>query len=180
MFRRSILFLSVLLALAPVAMSQDASRKPGRLHHRPGKAAKQLGLTGAQREQLKAKAIQHKDELAGMRNAAKAARKELQRVQASTPEDAEAVRTAARSVSAAMENLAAARAARRADVRSVLTPEQQAKAAAREQQRGERRADKAERKAEKKAARKADRKAKRNSKHEGQNGQQKGHRLKKA
>jgi Spy/CpxP family protein refolding chaperone len=172
MLRRSILFLSVLLALAPVARSQDAPRHPGRLHHRLAKAGKQLGLTGAQREQVKSKAAQHEDEMAGMRQATKAARKELKRVLAATPEDAEAVRTAARSVSAARENLAAARAARRADVRSVLTPEQQAQVEAHKQQRAERHADKAERKAEKKAARKADRKAK----HEGR----KGHRLKQA
>jgi Spy/CpxP family protein refolding chaperone len=159
--RRSILFLSALLALSPATLAQDASRQAGRSQHRMAKAGKALGLTGEQREQIKARAAAHKDAMSGLREAEKAARAELKRVVTATPGDAEAVRSAARSVSAARENLTAARAARRAEVRSVLTPEQQSQAAAREADRSERRTQKAERKAEKKAEKRAERKSER-------------------
>jgi len=147
-----------LLALAPVTSAQNVhARHPGHRHHRPGKAADRLGLTGAQREQAKALARQHKDEISGLRKAVHTAHAELKRVMQATPQDADAVRAASRSLAAAQENLSVARGARRADVRSVLTPEQQAQA--QQQQRAQKRADREQRRAQHKAERQSKRDA---------------------
>jgi Spy/CpxP family protein refolding chaperone len=157
---RIVPILLTLLALAPVTSAQNVhARHPGHRHHRPGKAADRLGLTGAQREQAKALALKHKDEIHGLRKSLDTAREELQRVMQSTPQDADAVRAASRSVASAEENLAVARGARRADMRSVLTPEQQAQAQAHQQQRTQKRADREQRRAQHKAERQSKRDA---------------------
>jgi Spy/CpxP family protein refolding chaperone len=159
-YTRIVPLLFTLLALAPVTSAQDGhARHPGHRHHRLGKAADRLGLTDAQREQAKALARQHKDEIHGLHTSVQAAREELQRVLQATPQDADAVRAASRSVAAAEENLAVARGARRADLRSVLTPEQQAKAQAHQQERAQKRAGREQRRAEHKAQRQSKRDA---------------------
>jgi periplasmic protein CpxP/Spy len=157
---RIVSLLATLLALAPVTSAQAGhARHPGHRHHQLGKAADRLGLTGAQREQAKALARQHKDEIRGLHTSVKTAREELERVLRATPQDADAVRAASRSVAAAEENLAVARGARRADVLSVLTPEQQAQAQAHQQQRAQKRAEREQRRAEHKAQRQSKRDA---------------------
>jgi Spy/CpxP family protein refolding chaperone len=159
--------LTVLLALAPSVLAQDPAAPPGRLHHRPGKASQALGLTEAQREQLKSVAREHGEQLSTLKHGAREARAALRQVLAISPQDSEAVRAAARAVSAAQEDLAVARASRRAGARSLLTPGQQAQATERAQQRAERKADRVERKAERKAEGKRARKSDAASPHEG-------------
>lgn len=151
---RPALILSALLLLVPATAAQVAGhhRHPAaQAHKKLRHAADKLGLSDSQREQVKAVAQAHRDQMSSLRQSARAAKEALEHVLATTPQDADAVRTAARAVSAAHEDLAVARGARRADVRSVLTPEQQAQVAAHEQAKAERHAEHEQKHADRKA-----------------------------
>jgi Spy/CpxP family protein refolding chaperone len=139
--------LAALLLLAPAA---DAAQDRPRLE----KLAAKLGLTGAQKEQMRAVKARHADGVQRLRDDVRAARTELQRVLDATPADAAAVRAASQRLETARSELAVARGARRADVSAALTPDQQRlaqqlrdghrarkteKRAAREERRAERR-----------------------------------------
>jgi len=142
------------LLLAPAALAQDAPRP----HRRLEKLAGKLGLSEPQREQIRAGVERHADELQTRRAAVRSAREELRRVLDASPGDAAALRDAAQRVEAARSELVVARGARRAELRTALTPDQQQQAQqlrdahrarkeerheARQQRRAERRARKA-------------------------------------
>lgn len=154
-----LLSLALLLLVAPGAEAQrrgERARQAGR-----SRMAEDLGLSQAQREQLRAVARQHKDGLRAQRATVHDARQALRAVMQAAPQDAGALRAAAGTLEHARTELLVARGARRAELQDSLTPEQRTRAAELKQQR---QADRADRKADRKAGR-ADRKAGRMSGH---------------
>ena len=146
-----------LLLLAPAAAAQSAG--PTRGHAQADKLARKLGLSDAQREQIRGSVARHAGGLEQRRAEVADARAELRRVLDATPADAAAVRAASQRLQAVRTERDVARGARWADVRAALTPDQQGRA---QQLRDERRAQRAEKKAAR-AERRAERHARRAS-----------------
>jgi Spy/CpxP family protein refolding chaperone len=109
----------------------------------PGLPLRELGLTDAQREQVKAIFDSHKDEFQAIGERLKTAHQSQQAASEVQPFDEAAIRAASANIAAVQADAAVLRAKVHAAVFQVLTPEQQEKAKAlkaeREKNRAERR-----------------------------------------
>jgi periplasmic protein CpxP/Spy len=90
--------------------------------------ATRLGLSDAQKDQIKGIVQSHRDEWTSLAGRAATARKALGDAIAADPVDDNAVRQASAGVAAVQADIAVARAHARAEIFQVLTPEQQAQA----------------------------------------------------
>jgi Spy/CpxP family protein refolding chaperone len=117
---------ALLLVLAPDADAQRHGRHAGRAPkaHLERKAER-LGLSEAQRDQVRTSVQQHHDAVQARRDRVRDAHDALRAVLDSAPQDSAAVRTASAALESARTELAVARGLRKADVRAVLTPDQQ-------------------------------------------------------
>ena len=100
----------------------------GRAAMRAGFMAKQLGLSGEQKTAMKAIGQKHKDEMKAKHQAQREARKAFQAVMADPNAKAADIQAAHQVLSQRSLDTALAGHALRAEMRAVLTPEQQAKA----------------------------------------------------
>jgi Spy/CpxP family protein refolding chaperone len=125
--------LSRLLSLAIVAGSAtllcaaDASAQVGRhpsRHVRREAIARKLGLTEAQREQMRASAREHRAAIEVTRDALRAAGRTLKTALAAEPRDPATIDAARSALKQAKAVAQAARDSRRAEVGAALTPEQ--------------------------------------------------------
>src|SRR5262245_55156845 len=112
------LSLALAAGAALLLCTTDASAQVGR--HRGGHArraavARQLGITEAQREQMRAVAREHRAAVEEARDALRAAGRSLKTALAAQPRDAATVEAARAAVHQAREAAHAAREARRAD-----------------------------------------------------------------
>ena len=111
------------LLLCTADVSAQAGRRP-RGHARRGAIARQLGLTEAQRDQLRAAAREHRPEVESTRDALRSAGRALKTALAAEPRDAATIDAARAAVRQAQEAAKAAREARRTEMGAALTPEQ--------------------------------------------------------
>src|SRR5262245_41193491 len=88
-----------LLLLAPAAAAQ--SSRPARAHARLDRLARKLGLSEAQRDQVRGSVARHADELDRLRAQVADARAELRHVLETSPADAAAVRAASQRLESA-------------------------------------------------------------------------------
>lgn len=92
--------------------------------------AERLGLTDAQKAQIKSILQSHKDEWKALADRAATAHKALQDAVTADPIDDELIRQRSAAVAAVQADVAVARAHTRAEILQVLTPDQQAQAKA--------------------------------------------------
>ena len=122
-----------------VALTAQGRGGPGGMHGGPGHRAfgplaglrhgmEALGLSDAQRQQIKAAVQQHRDEFKALADRGRATRKELRQAATSDPVDEAVIREKSAAVAAVHADLAVLGSRVRAEVFSLLTPEQQAKA----------------------------------------------------
>lgn len=147
--RRLLTTLAALAALLLVLAPGAGAQRHGRHAREALKAgferkAERLGLSEAQRDHVRSAIHQHHDALQSLRDRVHDAHDALRQVLDGAPQDSAAVRAASSALESARTELAVARGLRKADVRAVLTPEQQQQAQA---GRDQRREHKAERKA---------------------------------
>ena len=112
--------------MAPVQGRQGVG--PGRRLGRPlllGAAARRLGLTDAQKDQLRAVAQSRRDEWRTLGDRMRIARRALAQATSANPIDEAAIRQRSADVAAVAADIAVARARARAEMMQVLTPEQQ-------------------------------------------------------
>jgi protein CpxP len=116
------------LALSAGLTATLSAARQGRRHGGPlGRiASRRLGLTDAQRQQLKGIAQAHRDEMTSVRQRLLAARTALGNVTAATPLDESLVKQRSADLSTAQADRTALRARVRAEMLEVLTPDQQA------------------------------------------------------
>jgi protein CpxP len=88
-------------------------------------AAKRLGLTDAQREQLKTMAQSRRDEWRALADRMRTARQALREATSANPIDEAAIRQRSTEAAAVQADIAVARARAQAEMLQVLTPEQQ-------------------------------------------------------
>jgi Spy/CpxP family protein refolding chaperone len=105
----------------------------------PGLFLSQLGLSDAQRQQIRAIVQRHRTEIQPLMLRARASRVELRAAETADPFDDNAIRAKAGEVAAIQADLAVARAHLQADLFQVLTPDQQQKVRERRAQRPGRR-----------------------------------------
>jgi len=106
---------------------------------------RQLGITDAQRDQMKTIMQSHRTELQALGQRARDARQALQAAVTADTVDDNAIRQASAGVAAVEADMAVARAHIHAEIWQVLTPDQQAKAKALQAQFGERRQERQQR-----------------------------------
>jgi periplasmic protein CpxP/Spy len=111
--------------LAPplAAAPQRHGRRGGAFGRIP---MRQLGLTDAQRQQLKGVVQSHRDEMASLRQRLQAARSALRQATSAVPLDEALVKQRRADLSAARADGTALRGRVRSEVLQVLTPDQQA------------------------------------------------------
>lgn len=105
----------------------------------------QLGLTEAQREQVRTIMQSHRDEARPMLEKMRAARQALRAAETADKVDEGAIRTAHKALSELQEDVAVQRARVRSEVWQVLTPEQKTRAGELKAQAEQRRAQRADR-----------------------------------
>ena len=115
---------AALLLCATDASAQAGLGRHLRGHARRAAVARQLGITEAQRDQMRAAARDHRQQIEDTRDALRAAGRSLKTALTTQPRDAATVDAARAAVHEAKEAAQAAREARRADVGAALTPEQ--------------------------------------------------------
>jgi Spy/CpxP family protein refolding chaperone len=93
----------------------------------PGLFLSQLGISDAQRQQIKTIVQRHRTEIQPFMQRARASRAGLRAAETADPLDDNAIRAKAAEVAAIQTDLAVARAHLQADVFQVLTPDQQQK-----------------------------------------------------
>ena len=118
----SLLAGAMLTLCAADGRAQQRHRRPAA---RRAALARQLGLSEAQREQMRAAAGNHREAIESARDALRAAGRSLKATLAAQPRDAASIEAARDAVRQAREASQAARESRRADLGAVLTPEQQ-------------------------------------------------------
>ena len=92
--------------------------------HGGHRMAKALGLSGEQKEQIKAIFLKHRDEMAPLRKERMAERREMRNRIGSDKPDEAAIREQAKKIAATTGEIAVRRAKIFQEVRAVLTPEQ--------------------------------------------------------
>jgi protein CpxP len=147
----------ITLGLGSIAMAQPEGREGRRGGHHfgrgfgpggpdgPGFPLRQLDLTDAQRDQVKAIFDSHKDEFQAIGERLKTARQAQAAAVETQPLDEAAIRAKATDLAAVQADAAVLRAKVHAAVSQVLTPEQQEKAKALKAEREQRRAQMRER-----------------------------------
>ncbi len=136
-------FITVGLAAAVHASTQDTAGGPPAFigRHGPGPAlggpfgpfrmiAQRLGLTDAQKEQIKGILQSHRDDWKSLGDRAAAAHKALQEALTADTLDDDAIRQRSGALAAVQADIAVARAHARGEVFQVLTPDQQTQAKA--------------------------------------------------
>ncbi len=92
--------------------------------HRGHRLAKALGLSGEQKEQIRAIFRKHRDEIAPLRKEMVSERRELRKLIQADKTDEAAIREQAKKIAATSGDFAVRRAKMAQEVRAVLTPEQ--------------------------------------------------------
>lgn len=121
------LSLALVASLATLLCAADASAQAGRHQARHSKRvtiARKLGLTEAQREQMRASAREHREAIDETRDALRAAGRTLRAALHAQPRDPATIDAARAALKQAQAVAQSARDARRADVGAALTPEQ--------------------------------------------------------
>ncbi len=93
-----------------------------------GRLGRQLGITDAQRDQIKAIVQSHRGELKALGDRARQAHQALEAAATADTLDDNAIRQASSGVAAVQADMAVSRAHIRAEIWQILTPDQQAKA----------------------------------------------------
>ncbi len=133
----SVLVAVGITAAAIAASPQNTSQGPRPFSGRMGgpggmgmlrRFGSQLGLTDAQKDQIKTIMQSHRDELQGLGQRAADARQALHQAELTDPVDEGAIRDKSTALAAVEADLAVSRAHIRSEVFQVLTPDQQAKA----------------------------------------------------
>jgi protein CpxP len=131
--------LALVTAIAAPVLAQNgggAATRPGRAGLRALQAlkfrrvARQLGLSDAQKPQVRAIVQSHRDEWKGLAERARTARQALNRSVAAGSVDESAIRNDAAQLAAVQADIAVARAHARSEIWNVLTPDQRTQAEA--------------------------------------------------